>query len=210
MGSRDRHRVLRRVRDSPGADHGPLHAVGRRRCVRRLGGLRRRAGVAVPASPRPHLAWFTSPPRAADYLLEGRNPYAGAYVDIYAGTVGYPPGYPYPPGVLLPEALARWLLGDIRWALIAADAVTVLGLSRIAGRLGAAAAVRWWLPLLWLSFPAAPFSREQAWVDPLLIAAVVAVVALLIEQRLVAAGAALGYACSVKQYAIIAATLVVV
>jgi Glycosyltransferase family 87 len=166
--------------------------------------------MVVPASPSPHIDVFTSATRAAEYLLEGRNPYAQAYVDIYAGAVGYPPGYPYPPGVLLPEALARWLLGDIRWALIAADAVTVLGLSRIAGRLGAAAAVRWWLPLLWLSFSAAPFSREQAWVDPLLMAAAVAVVALLLEQRVVAAGAALGYACSVKQYAIIAATLVVV
>ena len=166
--------------------------------------------MVVPASPSPHIDVFTLATRAADYLLEGRNPYAGAYVDIYAGTVGYPPNYPYLPGVLLPEALARWLLGDIRWALIAADGVTMLGLSRIAGRLGAAAAERWWLPLLWLSFSAAPFSREQAWVDPLLIAATVAVVALLLEQRFVAAGAALGYACSVKQYAIIAAALVVV
>jgi hypothetical protein len=158
--------------------------------------------VVVIGSPHPLIDVFTSNTDAADYLIRGLNPYAQKYVDIYNGKYDYPPGFVYWPGVLYPETLARWCLGDIRWALVAADLGICACLLSIARTLQVRPLLRMLLPLLWLSFPLKPHLLEMAWVDPLLIFFGLLTVDAVLKRRLAWAGLALGVFCGVKQYSV--------
>lgn len=116
---------------------------------------------------------FTFTKHAIDALLAGQNPYAIHYPLIYRPAMAqtfYPPGvvvngevtvgYSYPPLVLL-LFLPAHLLGDPRWALIAAMLGTSILLLAIApGRMGLI------LAMIYLYSPRNIYMVGQGWVEP--------------------------------------------
>jgi hypothetical protein len=116
---------------------------------------------------------FTFTKHAVDGLLQGQNPYAIHYPLIYRPAMAqafYPPGvvvngevtagYSYPPLVLL-LFLPAHLLGDPRWALIAAMLGTAALLIAIApGRMGLL------LAMIYLYSPRNIYMVGQGWVEP--------------------------------------------
>lgn len=116
---------------------------------------------------------FTFTKHAIDGLLRGQNPYAMHYPLIYRPAMAqtfYPPGmvvngevtagYSYPPLVLL-LFLPAHLLGDPRWALIAAMLGTAILLLAIApGRMGLL------LAMIYLYSPRNIYMVGMGWVEP--------------------------------------------
>ncbi|MEW6746242.1 MAG: hypothetical protein AB1486_26170 [Planctomycetota bacterium] len=173
--------------------------------------------ILVPiASPSPFIDVFVNNTQAADALLAGVNPYSMSYPDIYHGTYDYPAVIPYWPGLLYSITLARSLTGDIRYLMVLSDAVTVVILLLLGRRRSSRGAFPSFLfPLLWLSFPPSLYVLEQAWVDPFLVPWVAIAAHALARSPLsrngwLALSAALGFACSVKQYALLASALALV
>jgi hypothetical protein len=162
---------------------------------------------ALLASPHPFIDVFTISTAACDYFRQGINPYAQSYPDIYRGAYGYTPTYPYWPGVLLPQTLSRLVLGDIRFAYILADLVTVASLISISKSLRWPRDLSYLAPLLWLSFPVTLFVLDQSWIDTFLVTATTVFVAMFLGKRWVATGIALGYLCATKQYSVFFAFL---
>jgi hypothetical protein len=126
------------------------------------------------ASPDPAIDTYVFQREAGNALADGRNPYALRYPDIYGSSPYYGPGlsvdgvlqfgYPYLPLSLLLTAPAQLLLGDYRYAQLAA---MVLAAGFIAsaspGRIGMLAAA------LLLFTPRTLFVLEQGWTDPLVV-----------------------------------------
>jgi hypothetical protein len=160
------------------------------------------------AVPQPYVDVFVANTLGADYLLNGQNPYVGKYPDIYHGFYDYVPGYVYWPGVLYIQTLAKAIFGDVRYATIIAEFITVLSLRKILKLLKWDPLFRNVIPILWLSFPVSFFVLQQSWVDPLLICAAVLVVLFLTEKKMNWAAVALGYFCAIKQYSVFFSFLV--
>jgi hypothetical protein len=154
------------------------------------------------AVPQPFIDVFVANSLGADYFLQGLNPYTGKYPDIYRGYYDYVPGYVYWPGVLYLQTLAKTVFGDVRYATIIAELVTVLSLRRILKVLKWDPLFRNIVPIVWLSFPVSFFVLQQAWVDPLLICMAALFVLFLLENKMIFAGIALGYFCGIKQYSV--------
>jgi hypothetical protein len=134
------------------------------------------AGTAVWAgyiSGDPRIDVYTFTRHAADALLHGRNPYTIHYPLIYDARqveTFYPPGvvvngevtvgYSYPPLPLL-LFLPAHLLGDPRWALLAAMLGTAIFLFRMApGRAGFLVA------MVFLFAPRNIYTIGLSWVEP--------------------------------------------
>jgi hypothetical protein len=134
------------------------------------------AGTAVWAgyiSGAPHIDVHTFTRHAADALLHGRNPYAIHYPLIYDAPLAetfYPPGvvvngevtvgYSYPPLPLL-LFLPAHMVGDPRWALLAAAIGTAVFLLRLApGRVGFLVA------MAFLFAPRNIYTIGLGWVEP--------------------------------------------
>jgi hypothetical protein len=121
----------------------------------------------------PHIDVYTFTRRAVDALLHGRNPYAIHYPLIYNADwtrIFYPSGavvngevtvgYNYPPLPLL-LFLPAHLLGDPRWALLAAVLGTAVFLLRLApGRAG------FLVTMAFLFAPRNIYTIGQSWVEP--------------------------------------------
>lgn len=98
-------------------------------------------GWVILTVPNPGLDVWIFQTRACDHLLHGRDPYAQGYLNPYAHTRFYSPSslkdgqiqaFPYPPLSLL-LVLPGYLLGDVRWSLLAAMVATA-GFMTAAGR----------------------------------------------------------------------------
>lgn len=134
------------------------------------------AGASVWAgyiSGAPHIDVYTFTRHAADALLHGRNPYAIHYPLIYDARLVetfYPPGvvvngevtvgYSYPPLPLL-LFLPAHLLGDPRWALLAAMLGTAIFLLRLAP-----ARAGFLVAMVFLFAPRNIYTVGQSWVEP--------------------------------------------
>lgn len=160
--------------------------------------------VVPSVSPSPFIDVFTSNTAAAAHLLEGRNPYAQTYVDIYGGTYDYRPGFVYWPALLAWITPALKLFGDIRYGALIADIFTALLLAATARRMGLSRGTQWLSAAGWLSFPVSLFVFEQAWIDPMVLPGVALVAWALVSPRpdwkICALGTAL--ALATKQYAV--------
>ena len=166
--------------------------------------------AGAPAPPIDVWAWHRE---ALDGLFSGRNPYAMTMPNIYgaASSQYYGPGlvagdrvlmgFQYPPLSLF-LAIPGYLLGDYRYSLLIAGAMTggVLYLSR-PGRIGAIATA------LWLFSPIAFFVIGGGWTDSFAVL-FLAMTAFAASRRSRWIFVPLGLLFAVKQYAVFVAPLV--
>jgi hypothetical protein len=116
--------------------------------------------AVVRLDPAPRIdVWYTLQ-GAADALARGEN----VYTQVWVGPPGVMQAFTYLPWTGALVAPGRWLLGDVRWALLAAMLLTALAL-RIGGRTRGAAA-----GAVLLLLPGTATQAEQAWTEPLLLA----------------------------------------
>jgi hypothetical protein len=158
-------------------------------------------------SPAPHIDVFVSNTHGADLFLSGSNPYRGQYADIYGGRYDYSPGFVYWPAVLVLQAAARLLFGDIRMASVLADVATWVFSWLMLRRDGGSPLARSAWLLIWFAFPVQLFVLEQSWVDPILIAIVAATMYCLTAGRPVWSAIAVGIGLATKQYFVVFAVL---
>jgi hypothetical protein len=133
--------------------------------------------LAIRASPEPVIDVYNLLRDSADFILQGKNPYANDYHSPYhterakAFDLYYPehplrvPGYP--PLAYLLCSVPRFLQADVRWLHAAADTLAALGLFLVALRrlrplAGLLAAS------LYLHLPGTAFVAERAWIEPIL------------------------------------------
>jgi hypothetical protein len=132
------------------------------------------------ASPNPSIDVITVHEEAIRAVLEGADPYAVSFPNIYGpGSPFYNPdlvsngrvlfGYPYPPPSLLVAIVGHVLVGDYRYAQLAGLIVgaVVLGYLR-ANETGKLAA------MLVLTTPRCFFVLEQGWTEPVAFGALAA------------------------------------
>jgi hypothetical protein len=123
-------------------------------------------------SAQPKIDVFYFQRDAVTELMAGRNPYAMQYQDIYGASPFYGEdisvggkltfGFPYMPLSLLLVLPAQLALGDYRWALLFAMALTAFFLATaVPTRLSFA------LAGLYLFTPRSFFVLEQGWTEPL-------------------------------------------
>lgn len=160
-----------------------------------------RLGI-IAASPRPAIDVFWQFQDASAHLLAGLNPYTTPVRDPTdaAARFGYlVRAYAYPPGALVPQALAYAVSGDVRHAAMVADLATAAITWAIARPArGAAAAL---LALLVLHQPRALFVLEQAWQEPLLAAGLAVTVWLALTHGRF--GVMAGITLATKQYFVV-------
>lgn len=159
-------------------------------------------GLVTTASPDPIIDVFLFETQAARSLLFGINPYDITFTNVYGGAELYPSGipdsYPYPPLSLLFACLG-YILGDVRWALIACHIATavLLGLSARHRLLPATEAVMLATLFFWL--PHGAFVSEQAWTDPSVTMGLGLMSLCLAHRRPAAALWAAGFTLALKQ-----------
>jgi len=137
-------------------------------------------GWMLVASPSPQIDVFEFQREAGRALIQGRNPYAITFRNLYGHTLFYGPGFadaqtiqagfPYLPLSLLLATAGELLVGDPRAVQCLALILTVLLLSRAGGRWALLAA------LLFASTPRLFFVLEQSWTEPILLALLVGTV----------------------------------
>lgn len=138
-------------------------------------------------------------------LAAGRNPYDMAFPAAPPGQVD--DCFTYLPGSVLLTSPGVWLGGDARWAemllLIASSAMVAWQVHRRGGaRLGLAAFVA--------LVPGSLVVVQQAWTEPLLLAALVATAVLLDRGRSLWAAVAFGLALATKQHIVLLLPLLLV
>ena len=164
--------------------------------------------VAVPfllvpsVSPAPVIDVFLFETQAARSLLFGLNPYTIDFVNVYSTADLYPTGspdsYPYPPLSLL-FALGGFLLGDVRWSLIACHVAAAVLLAATARKRGLPITEVLTFGTMFLYMPHAPFVSEQAWTDPSVAFGLALFSLLLARRQPQAALWAAGFAIALKQ-----------
>jgi len=161
----------------------------------------------VRLDPAPRIdVWYTLQ-GAADALARGDN----VYTEVWVGPPGIMRAFTYLPWTGALVAPGRWLLGDVRWALLAAMLLAALAL-RAAGRTGGAASAASDAPsapgpaagpvagaLLFL-LPGTATQAEQAWTEPLLLACLAGAALALQRRRDVTAVVLVGLALASKQH----------
>jgi len=156
-------------------------------------------GLVLRASPVPFIDVFVINSLATDAFLQGSNPYAMDYPDIYAGAYGYSPGFTYWPGYLLLATPFR-LLGDIRLLGLACWIISIILIYRTARVSGWSIWDGTLISLIWASFPVSLFVLEQAWVDWALIAVAAGIGLAIRTKHLMTAAILAGLAAGTKQY----------
>ncbi len=158
------------------------------------------AGVTrIVATPHPNIDVHRFMQASTIGLLHGRY----LYTQCAPGPTGIQCGYPYLPWgsvLLLPS---RLLTGDVRYGLVAALALAVLALWRTAGGWRRRDRLTLALPLLLLVFPQAPYSLLQDWTEPLLVAALVLMVAAVRSGRTGWATVAFAVGLATKQHMVL-------
>jgi hypothetical protein len=166
---------------------------------------------AVRTSPAPNIDVVVVQQKAIDKLAVGRSPYSLTFRDIYRGSGGFYAegmstgsrvqfGLPYPPLTLAFIAPADWLLGDLRYAQVAALTAAALLMAALGWTRHAVLSAA-----LLLTTPRVLFQLEQGWTEPFAIL-LMALTTALIRRQSPKAPLVLGLTMAVKQY--LAATLV--
>ncbi|NBY18898.1 DUF2029 domain-containing protein, partial [bacterium] len=156
------------------------------------------------ASPNPHIDVFANTSLAVIHLLNGLNPYAQIYPDIYEGLRTYKiaSGILYPPFTLYSLVPFQFLFHDVRIAFILSDIGIAIFFKLLAARLKNPSLGKW-LALTWLYCPVSLFILEQSWIDTLLLFQFCIALMAIINHHLIAAGVVLGAMLATKQYAVI-------
>lgn len=118
------------------------------------------------ASPSPVIDVWSTMQDGADALARGANPYAVSMSNPYhdGNVIDY---YGYPPLVLLVTAPFRWVCGDVRVALIAAEGIGAMLLFRLAAEGGARRSFAELAACLLLFHPRALHVLERSWTEPI-------------------------------------------
>ncbi|MCK9927805.1 glycosyltransferase [Frankia sp. Mgl5] len=170
--------------------YGPAHgrAAGGRVFWAVLG-LALAAGVAtVAAAPQPRIDVFHLLQVSTSGLARGTNMYRQRWAPDRASYTagGLFDVYPYLPGTSLLLAPFRWVLGDVRYGLLAA-----LALAAVAAGL---------LPLLVVVLPESMYALQQSWTEPLLVALLAVMVWAVAAGRTAPAVVAFALALASKQH----------
>lgn len=148
--------------------------------------------TAVLADRAPRIDVWVTLQQSADGLLHGQNMYAMTWVD----SPGIKDAFTYLPWTSVLLAPGRWLFGDVRWALLFWSVLAFAGLWRLGrGRWPAAYAIA-----LVAVAPGTLTQVDQAWTEPLLLAAVVWWAVLVDRDRAWLAVIPLAFACASKQH----------
>jgi hypothetical protein len=164
--------------------------------------------VYLRVSSPPQIDVYEFQQRGSAALIRGANPYTATYPNIYGdNTTFYSPGsysgdrllfgFPYPPLVLFLCLPSFLLTGDVRYAHLAAVAVSglLIGLARQGSQSKLSA-------LLFLFSPTVFWIVDQSWTDPFVILLISAVI---VQRGLgVARFLMLGLLMASKQYALLA------
>lgn len=150
--------------------------------------------LMIKASPRPAIDVWYMYQTAADSLLHGQNFYATHWTSGIHGEVSNQ--FVYLPGSVVVLAPFKWLLGDVRYGLVAALALAAVGVFRMTSGPRA-----WLLASLVLVVPKLTFGVEQSWNDPLLLVFVVGAVLAVRKGHTGLATVSFGMALACKQYA---------
>ncbi len=165
------------------------------------------SGCQIALAPPPTIDTWGFQQEAARFLLNGDNPYDSRYPhmgdeDYYAPSSvvdGHMQTFPYMPLQLL-LTLPGYLLGDVRWVMLAA----LLGAAAFTAAAGGWSQASQTAAALLLCSPLNPLIIAQSWSEPLLTLAVASCLcAALRHSRWLAV--ALGGLLGVKQYAVLAA-----
>lgn len=148
----------------------------------------------VRLDPAPRIdVWYTLQ-GFADAVAGGHNPYS----DVWVGPPGIMRSFTYLPWTGMLVSPGRWLLGDVRWALLAAMLLGALALRAASRRVnpvaGSAAAG------VLLLLPGTATQAEQAWTEPLLLASLAGAAVALQRRHTWAAVALVGLALATKQH----------
>ena len=164
------------------------------------------AATAVISSPRPRIDVWVTLQQAADGLARGENFYAMSWT----GSPGIQDAFTYLPWTAVLLAPARWLFGDVRWALAFWTLVAVAGVWLLARgpaprHTGSGAGPGWaWtaatVTTLLVFAPGTLTQLDQAWTEPLLLAGIVGWAVLVQRDRAWWAVIPLALACASKQH----------
>ncbi len=163
-------------------------------------GLLMARALTILAAPAPAIDVYVTNTLACDHALAGENPYAAQYPDIYGGKYAYTQHFFYWPAYLLWALPFRALVGDIRYAVLAADLLTAVGLYVLGRRLQFPRSTSALLAAGWLSCPISLLVVELAWIDPVLVLGSVVLALALAYRRWVLTGLAIGALAATKQY----------
>lgn len=149
--------------------------------------------VTVLVVPDPHIDVWELLQQSSTGLLHGQD----MYRQHWQHSRGLQDVYPYLPGTTLLLAPFRWLLGDVRFGLVAA----LLLSSLLVRRLAPAAPIA--LAALLLVMPHWVFLVDQSWTEPLLVLALAGAVLALRCERPGTAMLALAAALACKQHVVL-------
>lgn len=149
--------------------------------------------VTVLVAADPHIDVWYLLQQSSSGLLHGDD----MYRQHWQGSHGLQAVYPYLPFTTLALAPARWLLGDVRYALLGSSLLTSWQLRRLAPALPAT------LALLVLVHPHWAFLVDQSWTEPLLLVLLAAAVLALDRDRPGLAMLALAGALAAKQHVVL-------
>lgn len=114
--------------------------------------------------PAPKIDVWVMLQQAADGIADGRN----IYSLNWRGSPGVQDSFTYLPLTALLLAPARWLAGDVRWALVVLTLLAALATRLLPGRRATPAAAA--AAALVLVLPGTSTQIEQGWTEPLLLA----------------------------------------
>lgn len=169
-------------------------------------------GLTIRALPRPRIDVWMFQQDSTAALLQGADPYAVRFPDIYGQSRGfYGPeastdgwltySYPYPPLTLLLTAPGR-MLGDVRWShLLALEAAAVLMILAARGARAVVAAA-----MLLLS-PASMLVAASGWTEPMVLLSLALLGWCIVKQPAKSPWLALGLLFAMKQYTVLAAPI---
>jgi hypothetical protein len=165
---------------------------------------------AIRTVPSPRIDVVTVSEAAIEAVRAGRSPYSISFRNIYGETRFYGEGmatesdvrqgFPYPPLTLALLAPGEWLLGDYRYALVAATAAAVVLIGSIGWTRHAMLA-----GTLLATTPRILFEIEQGWTEPIVVFLLALSAASLARRR--TGSIALGLTLAVKQYILVALLL---
>jgi hypothetical protein len=148
-----------------------------------LGGRTAAAGIAVLTfvvssvavivlDPAPRIDVWVTLQQAADGLADGRN----MYTMTWTGSPGIQDAFTYLPWTAVLAAPGRWLAGDVRWSLLVLSVVALactaaLGRGAAPAHAGGTSAGALTAITLLALAPGTITQAEQAWTEPMLLAA---------------------------------------
>jgi len=161
------------------------------------------SAMAIVLDAAPHIDVWVTLQQASDGLARGQNMYAMTW----RGSPGIQDAFTYLPWTAVLSAPGRWLAGDVRWALLVLALVglacaAALGAGRPGARGRTSAGALTAVTLLALA-PGTITQSEQAWTEPMLLAAVAAWALLVRRGHAWWAVLPLALGCASKQHLVV-------